>query len=53
MSSGNVQGNTKQVVAEQKSKSDTDRVILIVNWFVIMFLLLVVTVIIAPTNLDS
>ena len=34
MSSGNVQGNTKQAVAEQKSKSDTDKVILIVNWFI-------------------
>ena len=42
MSSGNAQGNTKQVVAEQKSKSDTDRVILIVNWFIILMSLILI-----------
>ena len=31
-------GNTKQAVAEQKSKSDTDKVILIVNWFIIIMI---------------
>ena len=35
-------GNTKQAVAEQKSKSDTDRVILIVNWFIIIMSLILI-----------
>lgn len=35
-------GNTKQAVAEQKSKSDTDRVILIVNWFIILMSLILI-----------
>ena len=35
-------GNTKQAVAEQKSKSDTDRVIVIVNWFIILMSLIVI-----------
>ena len=35
-------GNTKQAVAEQKLKSDTDRVILIVNWFIILMSLILI-----------
>ena len=35
-------GNTKQAVVEQKSKSDTDRVILIVNWFIILMSLILI-----------
>lgn len=35
-------GNTKQAVAEQKSKSDTDRVIIIVNWFIILMSLILI-----------
>lgn len=35
-------GNTKQAVAKQKSKSDTDRVILTVNWFIIIMSLILI-----------
>ena len=35
-------GNTKQAVAEQKSKSDTDRVIVTVNWFIIIMSLILI-----------